>query len=193
MANKGNNLAELSEYRSTIDELVESFTAKQRILREHYVYPASEANNVNMLSAAKLCHKYNMHPGTFMRVIYDSLPQAAKLNFNTKHLQSDNAEKKIVNFLNDPESELNNTNIDYRELWNQQLLDARKFMSYGSTCKEILMDATLNFYAWFRVLATPNRDEDIIRKFGKTARLEMNDVLLKFIREENLDLERIPR
>ena len=192
MANKNNDPAKLAEYRDTIDELIESFIYKQRILREHYVYPNSEANKQNMLAAARLCHKYNMHPSTFVRVIYDSLSYKAKANFTTAQLQSDTAEQKIRAFLNSPDSELNNTNIDYKELWAQQLADARKFMSYGLSCKEVLMDATLNFYAWFRLLATPNRDEDIIFKFGKTARLEMDDRLLRFIREEGLDLERIP-
>jgi hypothetical protein len=53
------------------------------------------------------------------------------------------------------------------------------------------MDPRLKFHAWFRILATANPEPDIINKYSDTARAEMTPELLAFLKQNNLDLDRI--
>jgi hypothetical protein len=53
------------------------------------------------------------------------------------------------------------------------------------------MDSSLKFFAWFRILATPNRVPEIIDKYKRIAKKEMTSAILTFAKEQNLDLDRL--
>jgi hypothetical protein len=53
------------------------------------------------------------------------------------------------------------------------------------------MNSSLKFFAWFRILSTPDRYEPIISKYKHIAREELTQSIIDYARDAGLDIDRI--
>jgi hypothetical protein len=61
----------------------------------------------------------------------------------------------------------------------------------GKTVEQALLDDTLDFPAWFRILVTVEPNEEIIKKYKFKAQREMTEPLKKYLMDQKCPLERI--
>lgn len=181
--------------QKTVEELVYYYEQKKRLHTKSYAYLSSEKNDKYFRDAAEYCIKNHVSPGSYISAVYDNFT-GKKAFFGPKNIQSSVAEKHFKNLLADGGDfytpELNNHNLDYDKLWNQQLDMARDYMSFGLKIEDILKDPKLKFFAWFRILATTQRNEEIIREYIHIAKKELNPRLVSYLRQNTeLDVNRL--
>jgi hypothetical protein len=87
--------------------------------------------------------------------------------------------------------EITNATLSLEDVWKYQHELAMRYIKRGETTHSVLMDSSLKFFAWYRILSTPERDMEIIKKYKHIARKEMTNALREFIESEGLDIDRI--
>jgi hypothetical protein len=179
----------------TIKELVYYYEQKKKLSTQRYAYMASEKNDKYFLDAAEYCIKNHISPSIYVDTMYDNFG-SKKAFFCPRNLQS-SAAKKYLNQAASSEGvfftpELNNNNLDYDKIWQQQIELATDYMSFGQKIEDILKDPKLKFFAWFRILATTHRDAEIIREYIHIAKKELNPRLLSYLKQNSdLDINRL--
>lgn len=188
-----NNTQEVN--KQTREDILFYFEEKKRLTNRHYKYVPASKYDLYLDEAALLCDHFKQHAATYVHLMYDRLG-GKKEFFNPEHLRG----KQVKFFLEetlDPENnssyeiEITNNNIEYSELWAQQHNLAMRYIEQGEDVESVLIDSGIKFFAWFRILATPNRCPAIIDKYKKIAKKEVTPGLLKFIQSENLDGDRL--
>ncbi|NBQ70998.1 MAG: hypothetical protein EBU46_20065 [Nitrosomonadaceae bacterium] len=90
--------------------------------------------------------------------------------------------------------------LDPEKLYATQLLYLTSALrNTKRSVESILMDKTIQFYPWFRILITRKPNESIIKEYGETARQQMVPFLEDFLKKKTyedgtpFDLTRIPK
>jgi hypothetical protein len=142
-----------------------------------------------------MCIDLGVSPDMFVQTIYDNLTGKAKDEFRVDCLQGKGAralfERLQASGDDSYKVEITNFTEDYERIWAQQYDLVQRYLKTGDTIKAILMDSSLKFFAWFRILSTPDRDPEIIKKYKHIAKLELTQKLQEFIHQENLDITRL--
>lgn len=176
-----------------IEDLIFYYEEKKRISTKHFKYIASQKYDQYFAEAALLCEELSLHPAQYVQYMYDRM-QDKKNFFSPMHLRGQGA-RQYIEGLSDTSAtydvSITNATISYADVWAQQLDLAMRFIRRGEGVEEVLLDSGLKFFAWFRILATPDRSPKIIDKYKKIAKKELTPGLREFILNEKLDIDRI--
>lgn len=181
--------------KKIVEELVYYYEQKKKLSTQRYAYITSEKNDKYFIDAAKYCVENHISPASYVDTMYENFG-SKKAFFSPRNLQSSVA-KKYLKQAADSEGvffnpELNNNNLDYDKIWQQQIELATDYMSFGQKIEDILKDPKLKFFAWFRILATTHRNADIIREYIHIAKKELNPRLLSYLKQNSdLDINRL--
>lgn len=176
----------------TLEDIVGYYIEKKRLTNKKYLYIPADKYTENFKEAARLCTRHELHPARYVNVIYDNLEK--KEFFSPSHLCGAGAVKAIQKVLetgNDYKVEITNATIDYADVWQQQRNLAMIYVKHGESVESVLMDSSLKFFAWYRILSTPEKNMEIVSKYKRIARDELNRNLTEFIKAQGLDLDRI--
>ena len=176
-----------------IDDLVFYYEEKKRLTVKNFKHRDTIADNEYFRRAAALCVEYELDAATFVQIMYDRM-ETKKEFFSPKCLQGVKAKFFLEENKDDSASwkiEITNASLDPSQLWRYQHELATRYISRGESVESVLMDSSLKFFAWFRILATPDRVPEIISKYKHIAKKEMTSRLLEFARSENLDVDRL--
>ena len=178
----------------TIDDLVYYFVEKKRLTVKSYNCIPSAKWDQYFAEAAKLCSKYELSPAIYVQKMYDRM-ENKKQFFTPEHMRGGNVEKLLEDEkLSEDDTykvEITNATLDLADVWKYQHELAMRYIKRGESVHSVLMDSSLKFFAWYRILSTPERDAEIIRKYKHIAKKEMTNALQDFARQEGLDLDRI--
>ena len=83
--------------------------------------------------------------------------------------------------------------LSFERVWDQQKALLLNQVEQGRKMEDILLDSSMKFFAWFRILATTTRLPSVAKKYKKTAKLELTGRLREFIEERQLDIGRITK
>jgi hypothetical protein len=115
--------------------------------------------------------------------------------FTPEHMRGGNVEKMLENDAASQDDkyviEITNNTLAPADVWKYQHELAMRYIKRGESAHSVLMDSSLKFFAWYRILSTPERDPEIIDKYKHIAKKEMTPALLEFLKQEGLDIERI--
>lgn len=180
--------------KRTIEDLIYYFVEKKRLTLKSYNYISSNKWDQFFEEAAKLCSKYELTPAIYIQKMYDRL-ENKKQFFTPEHIRGKNVERFLDNEreLNEDtyKVEITNATLDLADVWKYQHELAMRYIKRGESPHSVLMDSSLKFFAWYRILSTPERDPEIIKKYKHIAKKEMTSALQDFARQEGLDLDRI--
>ena len=176
-----------------VEDLKYYYEDKKRLTNKYARYIDTKKNEDYMQEAGRLCEEMNMSAAAYIQFFYDRMGQN-KEYFSPQHLRGENA-RKILKAEQESENgykvEINNSNIPYDLLWQQQQDMAMRYLKLGYTTKDMLLDPSLKFAGWFRILATPEIFPEVIVKYRNIAKKELTPRLIEFIKEQNLELSRI--
>jgi hypothetical protein len=177
-----------------IDDITYYFVEKKRLSSKGYNFVNTIADSEHILEAAKLCLQFEMDPAVYVQVLFDRMGDK-KAFFSTKCLQG-TAAKKFLETKKEEVSdswkvEITNDTIEPEDMWNYQKQLAMVYIRRGEDPASVLLDSSLKFFAWFRILSTPNRVEPIIAKYKHIAKKEVTSKLLDFFHKEGLDVNRL--
>jgi hypothetical protein len=178
--------------KKLVDDLTFYYEEKKRLTSKDYRHIPTEASNAHFREAAALCEEFELDPATYVQIMYDRMGGIKKF-FSPEHLQG----TKARFFISDKQDngglkiELTNHNLPISEMWRHQHEMAMVYVSRNEPVESVLMDSSLKFFAWFRILATPNRVPEIVDKYKRIAKKEMTSAILAFAKEQNLDLDRL--
>jgi hypothetical protein len=176
------------------EDLEYEFTNKKRLSLPKYSYFSTPAGENYFCEAALLCEKFNLHPAQYIDIMWKHMGDNKVEFFSPAHIRGNGALKAINEYFEENknyEIEITNANIDYNDMWFFQKNSVMQYLQIGVPLKDILMDSSLKFPAWFRILSTESRDPDIIDKYKAIAKKELNNALIDFIKLNNLDMNRI--
>ena len=177
-----------------IDDLIYYFVEKKRLSRKNYNYIPTTQWDKYFREAAVLCEKHEMTPALYVQKLYDRLG-GKKEFFSPEHLRGGNVDRVLAQEKESEETtykiEVTNSNLDLAEVWRQQNDLAMRYIRRGESAHSVLMDSSLKFFAWYRILSTPEKDTEVIKKYRHIAVKELNSNLRDFILREGLDLDRI--
>lgn len=176
-----------------LEDLIHYFNEKKRLTIRNYVHRSSEKDEKAFATAAKLCKQYELDPGTYVQLIYDRFG-VKPAYFSPMCLQG----TKVVHFLEDRKKEDNsyiieetNASLTPEKIWNQQKSLAMIYINNGESTASVLMNSSLKFFAWFRILSTPDRYEPVIDKYKHIARKELTTSITEYAKSSGLDIDRI--
>jgi len=174
------------------EDILGYYIEKKRLTNKKYLYIPADKYLENFAEATRICARHEMHPAKYVNVIYDNLEK--KEFFSPSHLCGAGAVKvvqKVLESGNDYKVEITNATIDYVDVWQQQRNLAMLYVKHGESVESVLMDSSLKFFAWYRILSTPEKNMEIVNKYKRIARDELNRSLTEFIKAQGLDLDRI--
>jgi hypothetical protein len=178
----------------TLEDLIYHFVEKKRLTKKNYEYIPTVKWGAYFREAAQLCDKYEMHPSSYIQKMYDRM-EAKKEFFSPEHIRGGNVSKMLDRDKDSGEEtykvEITNATLTYDSMWQYQHELAMRYIRNGVTVEEVLMDSSLKFFAWYRILSTPSRNERVIAKYKHIARKEMTSALKDFAAQEGLDITRI--
>ena len=179
--------------RELEEDLRYHFTQKKLIHNPDYTLRSSSAADDHMRTAAAVCADSKLSAGLYVQLVYDSLAGRQRF-FSTSDLCSKATDRLIASHLRGEAEwkvEITNASIPYEDVWKQQLTYAKAYMKLGYTIDEVLQDPTLKFFAWFRILSTPEVNLETMQQYKSIAQKELNPRLRKFAAENGLDLSRL--
>ena len=175
------------------ERLIEAFVDKKRASRRSYKYVHSPKNTVLFNKAAILCHELQINPAEYVQIIWDRMGDKKEF-FGPQHLQGEaikHAIEEMKNSFDYYKIEINNATLPYDDLWKYQHLLASNYINHGEDIHDVLMDSSIKFFAWFRILYTPEKDDEVIKKYRKIAKQEITKDFEEFAKKYELDLRRI--
>jgi hypothetical protein len=176
-----------------VNDLLFYYEEKKRISTKHFKYTPSEKYDQYFKEAALLCEELSLHPAQFVQYMYDRMHDKKNF-FSPMHLRGQGVRQYSEDMSENSGSYevcVTNATIEYADVWAQQLDLAMRFIRRGEPVEEVLLDSGLKFFAWFRILATPDRSPKIIDKYKKIAKKELTPGLKAFILSEKLDIDRL--
>jgi hypothetical protein len=176
-----------------IDDLVFYYEEKKRLTNKNFKYRDTPADRSYFQEAGELCEAHELDPATYVQLMYDRM-ETKKEFFSPKCLQGVKAKYFLEEHKNNFDSwkiEITNASLDVSALWRYQHELATLYIRRGESVESVLIDSSLKFFAWFRILATPNRVPAIIDKYKNIAKKEMTSKIIEFAKSENLDLDRL--
>jgi hypothetical protein len=179
---------------SVVDDIIYYYTLKKRETYSKYAFVNNEGALKDIRAAAIMCTANGLTPDRFVSIAYENFG-GKKQFFNTSYLQGPKMqallkfEKNRVEYKTDVE--LTRDVMDFADVWKQQIELANSYISHGDSIEEVLLDPTLKFYGWFRILATPEPLPKVIQKYREVARKELAPRLKQYLTSQNFDLDRI--
>jgi hypothetical protein len=178
---------------SIVEDLVHYFCEKKRLTIKNYTYNPSNTWDDYFKEAAVLCADYELPPSTYIQKMYERMEPKVQF-FTPEHIRGEKVEALLKSWQSQGETsyvvEITNANLDYRDLWEHQENLARRLLRPDETYEELMLDSSLKFFGWFRILSTEERNMKIIEKYRHIARKEMTQALKDFIVQNGLDLDR---
>lgn len=175
-----------------MQDIIFYYEEKKRLTNKGYKHISNVADEIHFKEAAVLCKEFELDAATYVQIMYDRLGDIKRF-FSPEHLKGAKARFYLTD-KNDNgglKIELTNHNLPIEDIWRHQHEMAMIYISKGERVEDVLLDSGLKFFAWFRVLATPNRVPAIIDKYKKIAKKEMTSSIAEFAKKENLDLDRL--
>lgn len=186
-------LKEEDVHEQEIDDLVYSFEQKKSIHIKNYRHYLSTNDIDTLVLAAIACKKYKVSPAAFVQTVYDRLGKH-KGDIRISHLSAKSVEKHFggrEEAVDELKIEITNSTLAYADIWQYQHELAMRYINNGETVESVLMDSSLKFFAWYRILSTPRPNYEIIHKYKHIAKEEWNSRLEKFAKSQGLDIGRI--
>jgi len=147
----------------------------------------------DFMEALSLSHENDLFPEDIVDMAIELLGRRSR-DLSSIHLRGEMMQKAILSEkwnIRTASMFVSDANQDYRGLWNHLLKTAKFFTDRGDSLGDLLLDRSMQFPAWFRILVTSAPDPLIIEKYRERAKLELNSRLRRFIRASGLDLDRI--
>lgn len=176
-----------------IEDLIHYFNEKKRLSIKSYTHRCSKKDEDYFNEAAKLCMQYELDPAIFIELIYSKMGEQRAF-FAPMHLQGTRVKNILEERKNDDSGykiEITNLSITPEDMWRQQKALAMVYIKNGEATADVLMNSSLKFFAWFRILATPDRYEPIIDKYKHIARKELTSSIIDYAKATGLDIDRI--
>lgn len=176
-----------------IDDIVYYFEEKKRLQNKRYSHNFSKTDHDYFNNAARICEELEISPAVFVQTLYDRMGDKKNF-FAPKHLGAENVRKFFQNKKEEGDDfkiEITNSTLSYEDIWQYQHELAMMYIKAGETVESILMDSSLKFFAWYRILSTPRPNQEIINKYKHIAKQEWNKTLERFAIAEGLDVGRI--
>jgi hypothetical protein len=177
-----------------VDDLIYYFVEKKRLSRKNYEYVPTIKWGAYFREAAAICNQYEMTAAGYIQRMYDRM-EGKKEFFTPEHIRGGNIVKMLEHDKTSGEEtykvEITNSTLDYSDVWKYQHELAMRYIRRGETVESVLMDSSLKFFAWYRILSTPRPYPEVINKYKHIAKKEMTSGLRKFAEQEGLDLERL--
>jgi hypothetical protein len=175
-------------------ELIYYFEQKKRLTSKTYRYVSNIKWDKYFEEAAELCKKHALPAQVYMQRVYDRMENKKEF-FSPQHIRGSNVDKYLsLPSVVEEETyivEVTNDNLSYDSLWKQQHDMAMRYINRGESVESVLIDSSLKFFAWYRILSTPKAYPEIIKKYKHIAKKELNPRLRDFIEKEKLPIERI--
>jgi hypothetical protein len=174
--------AELNQFKQRLEE---NYAYLRSVIQPGYTYHASPAFDKAFVKASKFCMEKGITPEEYAQGLMSSLDYDRKNCFYPTLFGSSTGNTAVLQYREEK-------SISFKDLYEcQKALLILQITKLGKTPKEVLLNPRLQFYAWFRTLATAKPDYDIINTYSETAREEMTPELVTFLKEQNLDVDRI--
>jgi hypothetical protein len=178
-----------------VDDITYFYVEKKRLGSINYNLVKTKADEDNLDEAARICAEYEMDPAIYVQLLFDRMG-GRKAFFSTKCLQGTAVRGFMKQYREEDNGdsykiEITNNTLEPKDIWEYQKALAMIYIRKGEDPASVLMDSSLKFFAWFRILATPNRVESIIAKYKHIAKKELNSRLLEFFKQEGLDTDRL--
>jgi hypothetical protein len=177
-----------------LDDLLFYYIEKRRLTNKNFNYIRTPSDDMYFEKAAQLCNKYQLHPGKYVNLLYDRM-ESKKEFFKPQCLQGTKVDYFLADYCSGAtesyEVEITNATVDYQSLWEHQHELALRYIRQGEDVSSVLLNSSLKFFAWYRILSTPRPVPAVIDKYKAIAKKELNNRLIDFIKSENLDISRI--
>lgn len=177
-----------------VDDIVFYYEEKKRLSIKKYQHKPSEVDIAYFEQAAELCNEYELDAAAYVHMLFERMGNKKEF-FSPKCLQGTAVNHFLASRVTNPEDtykvEITNATLDPEELWEFQHELAMRYIKLGRSVESVLMDSSLKFFGWFRILATPNTVPEIVDKYKHIAKKEMTSKLQDFAKSQNLDLNRI--
>jgi hypothetical protein len=176
-----------------LDRLKQYFKkVKQETLGED-TWISSVLQELDFKEALLLCKKYDLAPEDIVDLAVELL-RKADVQLSTIHLRGALVKKALVSeIVNDPKYTglVTSENLAISDVWQQQIYLLKTYTRNNESPEDVLLDASLKFYSWFRILVPETPIAALINKYRDIARRELNYKIKKFVRRSGLDLSRI--
>jgi hypothetical protein len=173
--------AEISRLK---EDLVGEFEYLRGTVQRNYKYSPSLAGEKAFKQATLFCKANKIHPAVYMIGAMEAL-RGAKEKFYITYIGTKKANQAALE-----RHEQNTTNPKDR-LHTQKELLATQIIDLRRPYLEVLLDTKLNFYAWFRILATATPEIAVMKIYLEDARSEMTQDLKDYLTSQGLDTERL--
>lgn len=172
------------ELQQLKEDLVGEFEYLRGTVQRDYRYSPSLAGEKAFKQAALFCKEHKIHPGVYMIGAMEALKGAREKFYipyiGTKKANQAALERHEQNATN-PADRLN----VQKEMLATQIIDLRRHYL------DVLLDPRLNFYAWFRVLASAAPEIEVMKIYLEDARNEMTENLRQYLSDQGLETERL--
>lgn len=143
--------------------------------------------------ALLLCEEYKLAPEDIVDLADEKLEKSSE-RLSSFHLRGALVKKALnAEVANSSRNSmlLTNDNISIEELWEGARRTVNIYTSNVRSTKDVLMDSSFKYFAWFRILVTEEPVPEIIEKYRHIALKELDYKVKKFIRKNGLDMSRI--
>ena len=176
-----------------LDRLKEYFKkVKQETLGENLYIP-TPLQELDFKEALSLCKKYDLAPEDIVDLAVELLGKA-DVQLSTIHLRGALVKKALVSeIVNDPKHArlVTSENLAISDVWQQQIYLLKTYTRNNESPEDVLLDASLKFYSWFRILVPETPIAALINKYRDIARRELDYKIKRYVRRIGLDLCRI--
>jgi hypothetical protein len=166
------------------EDLAGEFEYMRSTVQPGYRYHRHPAGEKALKKAALFCKKHSIHPSIYMLGAMQSIGESRD-KFYIPFVGCDRANEGAL------AAKESNTVPTDKILEHQKKMLERQVIDMKRPFMDALLDPRLKFYAWFRIIATVKPVPEIIQIYLDVARLEMTQELETFLREQNLDVDRI--
>lgn len=166
------------------DDLVGEFESLRETIQRNYRYSPSFAGEKAFKLAALFCKEHGIHPGVYMIGAMEAL-NGAREKFYIPYIGTKKANLAAL------ERHQQNTTNPKDKLRLQKELLATQIIDLRRPYLDVLLDPRLNFYAWFRVLASASPEIEVMKIYLEDARAEMTEDLCKYLSTQGLEIERL--
>jgi hypothetical protein len=173
-------------------DILTEFLSKKRVKISSKL-DFSKISRARLREIKEICHSYNKTPSELVEFIFNRLGKR-KDYFNLYHLCDPNARRLLTQertVKTERGSLVSSTTIPLKNLLQHLKTLLYSHCLSGAQEEEVLEDPSLDFPAWFRILATQKSNSKIISTYLEQAKKEIQGELLDFLKEENLPLTRI--
>jgi hypothetical protein len=183
--------------RELLEDIEYQYTEKRRILDPKFNLNKTPAVEQHLTKAVYFCEDLNVHPAELVNTAYEMMGNK-KEYFGLKNLYGTALKHKLnesraVRPTDTIIAEVTLATIDIGLLWDAQVDMLYRYLGLGYSEETILMNSSLKFYAWFRLIVSEKVYPEVSAKYHDVAVKELrnNPSLRKFLKDNNLPIERI--